>query len=135
LLTPSICDASLREIFGFIICNVSTLRKVGQTKTGTNHDEVGARVFGRDITDLARRGILEPVIGRKDEILRVARILSQKRKSNPIQSLSVNRASARPGLWRAGAADCIERVSGISARREDPGDFHVRPHRGNEASG
>lgn len=40
--------------------------------------------FGRDITDLARRGKLEPVIGRKDEILRVARTLSQKRKANPV---------------------------------------------------
>jgi len=40
--------------------------------------------FGRDITELARRGKLEPVIGRKDEILRVARILSQKRKANPV---------------------------------------------------
>ena len=37
--------------------------------------------FGRDITEVARRGKLEPVIGRKDEILRVARILSQKRKA------------------------------------------------------
>ena len=27
--------------------------------------------FGRDLTELARRGKLEPVIGRKDEILRV----------------------------------------------------------------
>lgn len=40
--------------------------------------------FGRDLTKLARDGKLEPVIGRHDEILRVARILSQKRKSNPI---------------------------------------------------
>ena len=40
--------------------------------------------FGRDLTELARLGKLEPVIGRKDEILQVARILSQKRKSNPV---------------------------------------------------
>jgi ATP-dependent Clp protease ATP-binding subunit ClpC len=40
--------------------------------------------FGRDLTKLARDGKLEPVIGRRDEILRVARILSQKRKNNPI---------------------------------------------------
>lgn len=40
--------------------------------------------FGRNLTKLARDGKLEPVIGRHDEILRVARILSQKRKNNPI---------------------------------------------------
>jgi ATP-dependent Clp protease ATP-binding subunit ClpC len=40
--------------------------------------------FGRDLTKLAREGKLEPVIGRHDEILQVARILSQKRKSNPV---------------------------------------------------
>ena len=40
--------------------------------------------FGRDLTELARLGKLDPVIGRKDEILQVARILSQKRKSNPV---------------------------------------------------
>ena len=40
--------------------------------------------FGRDLTNLARDSKLEPVIGRHDEILRVARILSQKRKNNPI---------------------------------------------------
>ena len=41
-------------------------------------------LFGRDLTELARSGKLEPVIGRKEEILRVGRILSQKRKSNPV---------------------------------------------------
>ena len=40
--------------------------------------------FGRDIKELAREGKLEPLIGRNDEILHVARILSQKRKSNPV---------------------------------------------------
>src|SRR5271166_4780573 len=41
-------------------------------------------LFGRDITKLARENKLEPVIGRKDEMRHVARILSQKRKNNPI---------------------------------------------------
>jgi ATP-dependent Clp protease ATP-binding subunit ClpC len=40
--------------------------------------------FGRDLTKLARDGKLEPVVGRRDETLRVARILSQERKKNPI---------------------------------------------------
>ncbi|RLG52442.1 MAG: ATP-dependent Clp protease ATP-binding subunit ClpC [Thermoproteota archaeon] len=40
--------------------------------------------FGRDLTQLAREGKLDPVIGRKEEIKKVARILTQKRKNNPL---------------------------------------------------
>lgn len=40
--------------------------------------------YGRDLTRLAREGKLPPVIGRRQEMTRVAQILSQKRKNNPI---------------------------------------------------
>lgn len=40
--------------------------------------------FGRDLTKLARDGKLDPVIGRKDEIERVIRILSRRTKNNPV---------------------------------------------------
>ncbi|MFQ6605660.1 MAG: ATP-dependent Clp protease ATP-binding subunit [Fidelibacterota bacterium] len=40
--------------------------------------------FSRDITQLARRGELDPVIGREDEIIRVAQILSRRKKNNPV---------------------------------------------------
>jgi len=40
--------------------------------------------FGRDITELARRGKLDPIIGRNDEIERVAQILSRRKKNNPV---------------------------------------------------
>lgn len=40
--------------------------------------------FGRDLTKLAREGRLDPCIGRKEEIRKVAQILLQKRKNNPI---------------------------------------------------
>lgn len=40
--------------------------------------------FGRDLTKLAREGKLDPCIGRKEEIMKVAQILLQKRKNNPI---------------------------------------------------
>ena len=61
-------------------------------------------LFGGDITELARRGKLEPVIGRKDEILRVARILSQKRKANPV-------LVGEPGVGKTGI------VEGLAQRR------------------
>ncbi|HDS00593.1 MAG TPA: ATP-dependent Clp protease ATP-binding subunit, partial [candidate division Zixibacteria bacterium] len=39
--------------------------------------------FGRDLTELARRGKLDPIIGRVDEIERVTQILSRRKKNNP----------------------------------------------------
>ncbi|WP_345775157.1 AAA family ATPase [Mycoplasma sp. ATU-Cv-508] len=40
--------------------------------------------FGRNLTDEAARGKLDPVIGRDDEIRRIIRILSRKTKNNPV---------------------------------------------------
>jgi len=40
--------------------------------------------YGRDLTRLAREGKLSPCIGRKEEIKKVAQILLQKRKNNPL---------------------------------------------------
>lgn len=39
--------------------------------------------YSRDITELAREGVLDPVIGREDEIERVIQILSRRGKNNP----------------------------------------------------
>jgi ATP-dependent Clp protease ATP-binding subunit ClpB len=40
--------------------------------------------FSRDLTDLARRGKLDPVIGRDDEIRRIIQVLSRRTKNNPV---------------------------------------------------
>ncbi len=40
--------------------------------------------FGRDLTELAKRNELDPVIGRQKEIQRVAQILSRRKKNNPV---------------------------------------------------
>jgi ATP-dependent Clp protease ATP-binding subunit ClpB len=40
--------------------------------------------FGRDLTDAARAGKLDPVIGRDDEIRRVIQVLSRRTKNNPV---------------------------------------------------
>jgi ATP-dependent Clp protease ATP-binding subunit ClpC len=40
--------------------------------------------FGRDITQLAREGKLDPVIGREEEIERTIQILSRRTKNNPV---------------------------------------------------
>jgi len=40
--------------------------------------------YGRDLTQLARRGKLDPVIGRDEEIRRVLQVLSRRTKNNPV---------------------------------------------------
>jgi len=40
--------------------------------------------YGKDLTDLARRGKLDPVIGRDEEIRRVIQVLSRRTKNNPV---------------------------------------------------
>ncbi len=41
-------------------------------------------LYGRDLTELARRGKLDPVIGRDEEIRRVIQVLSRRTKNNPV---------------------------------------------------
>src|SRR5678815_4853071 len=40
--------------------------------------------YSRDLTDLARKGKLDPVIGRDEEVRRVIQILSRRTKNNPV---------------------------------------------------
>ena len=40
--------------------------------------------FGRDLTELSQKGELDPIIGRDNEIQRVAQILSRRKKNNPV---------------------------------------------------
>jgi ATP-dependent Clp protease ATP-binding subunit ClpC len=42
------------------------------------------RAFGRDLTELAKKGELDPVIGRKNEIERVIQVLCRRTKNNPV---------------------------------------------------
>ncbi len=48
-------------------------------------EKVGAlEKYGRDLTEAAEQGQLDPVIGRDDEIRRVIQVLSRRRKNNPV---------------------------------------------------
>src|SRR5712692_4796053 len=40
--------------------------------------------YGRDLIELARRGKIDPVIGRDNEIRRIMQVLSRRRKNNPV---------------------------------------------------
>jgi len=52
--------------------------------TGARTKTPALDAFGRDLTQLAREGKLDPVIGRKDEIERVIQILARRTKNNPV---------------------------------------------------
>lgn len=56
---------------------------VGIKQTSRNNNTPTLNQFGRDLTELAREGKLDPVIGRQKEIERVIQILSRRTKNNP----------------------------------------------------
>ena len=56
-------------------------RVTSQTPEGTYE---ALEKYGRDLTELARQGKLDPVIGRDEEIRRVVQILSRRTKNNPV---------------------------------------------------
>jgi ATP-dependent Clp protease ATP-binding subunit ClpB len=58
----------------------------GQRVTSQNPESTyqSLEKYGRDLTQLARQGKLDPVIGRDDEIRRVMQVLSRRTKNNPV---------------------------------------------------
>lgn len=60
--------------------------RAGKHVTSDNPEESMQALakYGRDLTDLARQGKLDPVIGRDEEIRRVVEILSRRTKNNPV---------------------------------------------------
>ncbi len=63
-----------------------TEKTAGRSATGKSGKEKmpALKAFGRDLTDLARNGDLDPVIGRDNEIERVIQILCRRTKNNPV---------------------------------------------------
>ncbi len=58
-------------------------KKEGGEKKGENKTPA-LKAFGRDLTEIARKGDMDPVIGRKTEIERVIQILCRRTKNNPV---------------------------------------------------
>jgi len=67
---------------------LSALKEVrgSQRVTSQNPEDTyqSLEKYGRDLTELARRGKLDPVIGRDEEIRRVIQVLSRRTKNNPV---------------------------------------------------
>ncbi|MSO56197.1 MAG: ATP-dependent chaperone ClpB [Acidobacteria bacterium] len=66
--------------------------------------------YGRDLTELARRGKLDPVIGRDEEIRRVIQVLSRRTKNNPV-------LIGEPGV---GKTAIVEGLAGRIIRQDVP---------------
>jgi ATP-dependent Clp protease ATP-binding subunit ClpB len=65
-----------------IIAQVRGSQKVNDKNPEGKYESLSK--YGRDLTDFARRGKLDPVIGRDDEIRRTIQILSRRTKNNPV---------------------------------------------------
>jgi ATP-dependent Clp protease ATP-binding subunit ClpB len=66
--------------------------------------------YGRDLTEMAQRGKLDPVIGRDEEIRRVIQVLSRRTKNNPV-------LIGEPGV---GKTAIVEGLAGRIARKDVP---------------
>lgn len=72
-------------------------------KIETNDPEVSLEVlskYGKDITLLAEKGKLDPVIGRDEELRRVLQILSRRTKNNPVLVWE-------PGVWKTAIIELL----------------------------
>ncbi|MCM8759741.1 MAG: ATP-dependent chaperone ClpB, partial [Candidatus Omnitrophica bacterium] len=75
----------------FGIFKERVMKFIEQIRAGEKASEPGAedkyqalKKFTRDLTDLAEKGKLDPVIGRDDEIRRVTQVLCRRTKNNPV---------------------------------------------------
>jgi ATP-dependent Clp protease ATP-binding subunit ClpB len=67
---------------------LESLQAIRGSKRVTSQDPEGSyqalEKFGRDLTELAESGKLDPVVGRDEEIRRVIQVLSRRTKNNPV---------------------------------------------------
>jgi ATP-dependent Clp protease ATP-binding subunit ClpB len=84
--SPSVRLLEQRGISRDAILQAMTAVRGSQRVTSQNPESTYQSLerYGRDLTDLARKGKLDPVIGRDDEIRRVIQVLSRRTKNNPV---------------------------------------------------
>ena len=85
----SISEYSILKSYGITSDRImQALTSIRGSQNVTDQDPEGKyraiEKYSRNLTDLARRGKIDPVIGRDDEIRRVMHILSRRTKNNPV---------------------------------------------------
>ena len=78
-----------------------------QNKSKKNSATKTLEQFGRDLTEIASKGEIDPVIGRQEEIQRVIQILSRRTKNNPC-------LIGEPGVGKTAVENSIRGCSGNS---------------------
>ncbi len=92
-------DAGLTE--KGLIAAITELRKGGTVNSQTASNQYNAlQKYAKNLNDLARKGKLDPVIGRDEEIRRTLHILSRRNKNNPI-------LVGEPGVGKTAIAEGI----------------------------
>ena len=78
-------NVNIPKLYGEIIrvINEESDAKSGRRKSGSYNQTPTLNQFGEDLTEKAKEGKLDPIIGRKEEIERVIQILSRRTKNNP----------------------------------------------------
>jgi ATP-dependent Clp protease ATP-binding subunit ClpC len=82
-------------------------RRVDDTRAESKYRSL--QKYGRDLTEFAREGKLDPVIGRDEEIKRVMQILTRRTKNNPVivGDAGVGKTAIAEGLAQKIAADDV----------------------------
>ncbi len=116
-------NPALAHAFARSGCNAAELIRLAEQSSPENISKPAARrtapqrlvaSIGRDLTDLAKRGKLNAVHGRRDEMLDIARILLQQRKNNVILI----------GDAGVGKTVIVEGLATRIAYKELPPEFH-----------
>lgn len=89
VITPATSSAKILAETGITAQNIN--RAIGEVRKGRTADSATAedsydaiKKYARDLTDEARDGRLDPVIGRDEEIRRTIQVLSRRTKNNPV---------------------------------------------------
>ncbi|MBA3300150.1 MAG: AAA family ATPase, partial [Thermoleophilaceae bacterium] len=103
--TPSVDAGSTREQLAEAVAQVRGPHRVTDQSPEDRYQALER--FGRDLTQAAEEGKLDPVIGRDDEIRRVMQVLSRRTKNNPV-------LIGEPGVGKTAIAEGLARriVSG-----------------------
>ena len=133
-----------RKLYSGVVKKINDAPRAAAAPTAAPRSESGKTgktlsEFTRDLTEAARQGRLDPVIGREKEIARVVQILSRRTKNNPvlIGEPGVGKTAIAEGLaQRIAAADVPEELldkkilsldlSGMVAGTKYRGEFEER---------